>query len=247
MIFSAAVLSVLLLPVALARPRPDVSNPTVDLESFKTTSNSGPAQALEAAFRNLRSSNSSEVSAAAVVATRNELIESRCDDVIVIFARGTTELGNVGDGVGPAFFDALVALEPGRVIIQGVNDYPADIWGYLGGGSDSGAKDMANSVQRAATQCPTSKIVLSGFSQGAQVTHKAAKLISTALYPKVAAIVLFGDPKNGDAFPGSLNANVKTFCRHGDLICDGLPIPTDAHSHYEDDGPEAAAYVAARV
>ncbi|PWW77665.1 Carbohydrate Esterase Family 5 protein [Tuber magnatum] len=245
MIFSAAVLSVLL-PAALARPRPDVSSLAVDFRSFRTTPDSSPVETLQAALRKIRADKAGKTTSAAVAATRSELIAGRCNDIIVIFARGTTEPGNVGDDVGPSFFDALAALEPGRVIVQGVN-YPADILGYLQGGSDSGASDMADLVGRAASQCPDSKIVLSGFSQGAQVTHKAAKKIPTSLQPKVAAIVLFGDPNNGAAFPGTLNANVKTFCHEGDLICHGLPIPTEAHLHYEDDAPEAAAFVAARV
>jgi hypothetical protein len=35
--------------------------------------------------------------------------------------------GNVGDDVGPALFDALAKLEPGRVIVQGVNNYAATV------------------------------------------------------------------------------------------------------------------------
>ncbi|TGZ80869.1 cutinase-domain-containing protein [Ascodesmis nigricans] len=181
------------------------------------------------------------------ITTRNELIEGGCKPIIVIFARGTTEPGNVGDDVGPSFFDNLELLEPGRVLIQGVNNYPADIWGYLGGGSESGADDMAASVARAISQCPSSKIVLSGFSQGAQVTHKAAARMPTAHRSYVGAIVLFGDPNNGTPFPGVLNNNVLTFCNDGDLICDGWPIPTSDHSNYENDGPAAAKYVADRL
>lgn len=59
--------------------------------------------------------------------------------------------------------------------------------------------------------------------------------------------MLFGDPNNGDPFPGSLNSNVKTFCHDGDLICDGWPIPMPAHATYEYDAPAAAEYVAARL
>jgi cutinase len=51
---------------------------------------------------------------------------------------------------------------------------------------------MAASVKLAAKQCPGSKVVMSGFSQGAQVTHKAAELLDQSLYSVVGAIVLFG-------------------------------------------------------
>jgi cutinase len=46
------------------------------------------------------------------------------------------------------------------------------------------------------------EVVLSGFSQGAQVTHKAAKQLSTSQYKFVGAIVLFGDPNNGERSAG---------------------------------------------
>jgi hypothetical protein len=85
------------------------------------------------------------------------------------------------------------------------------------------------------------------YSEGAQVTHLAAGYIPEDLYSNVSAIVLFGDPDNGDAFPGSLNDNVKAFCNDGDLICHGLPIVLEAHLHYDHDVGKAAAFIAARV
>lgn len=51
----------------------------------------------------------------------------------------------------------------------------------------------------------------------------------------------------GDAFPGTLNNNVKTFCNEGDLICDGLPIPLGPHGSYELNADDAAKYVADRL
>lgn len=89
--------------------------------------------------------------------------------------------------------------------------------------------------------------MLSGYSQGAQVTHKAAKQISTALHPRIAAIVVFGDPNNGDAFPGTLNNNVKTFCNAGDLICSGQAIILAPHLRYGSDAGAAAQFVAGKV
>lgn len=95
--------------------------------------------------------------------TRNDLIDGECKEVTVIFARGTTEAGNVGSIAGPPFFDALDdVLGRGTVAIQGV-DYPADIAGYLAGGSREGARTMAGLVSEAVTKCPDTKIVISGY------------------------------------------------------------------------------------
>lgn len=152
--------SLLLAPsFVLASPRAQSASASASVPA--TTPKPSPAEALETAFRNLRASK--ESSLAAVVTTRNELLDGGCAPIIVLFARGTTEPGNVGDDVGPQFFDQLSLLRPGKVIVQGTNDYPASIWDYLLGGSDTAAVSMASQVVRAAAQCKTSKIVLSGF------------------------------------------------------------------------------------
>ena len=74
--------------------------------------------------------------------TYNELGGS-CKPYTVIFARGTSEPGNVGILVGPPFFDALrTAVGASSLTIQGVNDYDADIAGYIAGGDAGGSKEM---------------------------------------------------------------------------------------------------------
>ncbi|KAF8448374.1 cutinase-domain-containing protein [Terfezia claveryi] len=178
---------------------------------------------------------------------RNDLEQGKCAPNIIIFARGTSEIGNMGSGVGVPLQNAVDAVLPGRVIYQGVNNYPAIVAGYLNGGSDIGAKNMAGQVNRAAIQCPGSRVFLSGYSQGAQVTHKAAALIPASQRRIVAGIVVFGDPDEGDAFPGTLNNNVLTICNPGDLICLGLPAPFGPHFDYAKTTPQAAAYIKARA
>ena len=67
---------------------------------------------------------------------------SGCKDMTVIFARGTTEPGNVGLVTGPPFFDALTAMIGSNSLdIQGV-DYPASIEGFLLGGDATGSQTM---------------------------------------------------------------------------------------------------------
>lgn len=118
---------------------------------------------------------------------RNELAE--CKPVTVIFARGTIELGNVGSIAGPPFFNALeVLLGSDKVAIQGV-DYPATIGGYLQGGSPEGASKAADLIMQAASQCPDTQIVLSGYSQGAQVIHLGVAKTSPEIAARVTAVV----------------------------------------------------------
>lgn len=74
--------------------------------------------------------------------TYNEL-GGTCKTYTVIFARGTTEPGNVGILVGPPFFNALQSLVgTSALTIQGVNDYSASIDGYLEGGDPAGSAEM---------------------------------------------------------------------------------------------------------
>lgn len=74
--------------------------------------------------------------------TYNELGQA-CTEYTVIFARGTTEPGNVGILVGPPFFKALESLVGSSALtIQGVNDYSASVEGYLEGGDPVGSAEM---------------------------------------------------------------------------------------------------------
>ena len=118
---------------------------------------------------------------------RNEL--SECKPMTVIFARGTIELGNVGSITGPPFFNALENLVgEENVAVQGV-DYPATILGYLEGGDKGGAAKAASLLEQAASQCPDTQIVLSGYSQGAQVVHLGAAQVSAEVAARIAAVV----------------------------------------------------------
>jgi hypothetical protein len=66
-----------------------------------------------------------------------------CTAYTVIFARGTSEPGNVGILVGPPFFDGLRPLVGSSgLTIQGVNDYSASVDGYLEGGDPAGSTEM---------------------------------------------------------------------------------------------------------
>ncbi|KAG6855912.1 hypothetical protein H0H87_009478 [Tephrocybe sp. NHM501043] len=161
-------------------------------------------------------------------------LESRqsCAAVTVYFARGTTEPGTLGTIVGPPFQAALQTALAGQTLEFVGIPYPATIAGFLVGGDQGGATTMANDVTAKASSCPNTKIVISGYSQGAQVTHLAAGKLSSSVQSRVNAVVVFGDPDNGQAFPGPINGHVKTFCASGDLICEGQAIVLPPHLSY---------------
>ncbi|KAI5857056.1 cutinase-domain-containing protein [Tricharina praecox] len=247
--FTAAILSALPL-LALAAPTASPAAVTaadaIELELFKKSMLEGYGNLFKKGIQEREAEGAIEARQL-FSSTRNELTAGRCADAIVIFARGTTETGNVGTVLSGPLFRAISDETNGRAIFQGVNDYPADIAGYLAGGSRSGARNMAGLVTRARSQCPSGKVFMIGYSQGAQVTHLAGDLIPTADRAAVGGVVVFGDPNRGDRFPGTLNNNVLTICDLADPICYGIPLPIGEHLNYGPDAPQAARWIAQRV
>ncbi|CZR62626.1 related to cutinase precursor [Phialocephala subalpina] len=177
--------------------------------------------------------------------TFNDLTNgSGCKAMTVVFARGTTETGNVGTLAGPPFFNALSAkVGAGNMAVQGV-DYPADIPGFLAGGDKAGSALMAKMVGQAMTQCPNTKVVMAGYSQGGQLVHNAAKMLSASQSKAVSSAVIFGDPNNGDAVGSIPAAKTKVICHTGDNICAHGDVILAPHLTYGNDAGTAASFAA---
>jgi cutinase len=88
--------------------------------------------------------------------TFNQLTDgSACRDVSLIFARGTTSPGNVGEAgsEGPTFFNAVASrVGAARLAVQGVN-YSASILGFLSGGDAAGGTTMFNLINDVSLSC----------------------------------------------------------------------------------------------
>jgi cutinase len=207
---------------------------------------------------------------AGTAATANAADDS-CAAVEVVFARGTFESPGVG-ATGQAFVDALNARLPGQSVnAYGVN-YPASL---DFGQAAAGVTDAVNRVQTIANECPSTKIVLGGYSQGAAVAGYTTSSSVPAGFTlpaglsgplpadvasHVAAVVLFGTPNNwvlgladssappiaiGDAYTGK----TIQLCAPGDPICFPGGLDRSAHSSYKNNGmaDQAADYVAGRL
>lgn len=176
-----------------------------------------------------------------------------CPDVQVVFARGTGEPPGVGP-TGQAFVDNLRS----RVGAESFDVYPvnypaSDQWDT---GLD-GIRDAGAHVVSTAHECPRTKMVLGGYSQGAAVMGFVTSAavpdgIDPATVPKplapkvadhVAAVVLFGMPNvRAMNFLGqppvvigpTYAAKTIKVCVAQDPVCsDGLNFA--AHDTYADD------------
>jgi hypothetical protein len=126
---------------------------------------------------------------------------------------GTTNNGGMGGQVYQSYLQLSDALSAdGKTITAEAVDYPAapvplegGIGGWLGFlGSVGDGTDAAGEQFAAFTkQCPDTKVVLAGYSQGAMVIHR--NLYKLADDPQVAAALLIAD---GDRLPTDTTINM---------------------------------------
>jgi cutinase-like protein len=190
-----------------------------------------------------------------------------CPDVEAVFARGTGEPPGVG-GTGGPFVDALRSAVGSKSLdVYPVNYEASSDFGdriQFAQSVVDGIKDAGSHIEATAANCPKTRIVLGGFSQGAAV----AGFVTSASIPSgipaeymsflpkpmppevanhVAAVVLFGKPSNqwlqnygAPAITiGPLYApKTDELCAAGDTICNGDPggTPSFAHAEYPVNG-----------
>lgn len=183
-----------------------------------------------------------------------------CPDVELIFARGTSEPAGIGR-VGQALSNQLAATLGGRTLGTYAVNYPAS-YDFLA--AADGAVDATNRLTEMAEQCPDTRFVLGGYSQGAAVVdmlmgipplgQKVGEVGSAAPLPqslasKVAAVAVFGNPAT--KFGNPVSVAMAPFAGKGiDLCADGDPICSHgrnpfAHTSYEktDMVSQAAGFV----
>ncbi|KAI0477056.1 putative cutinase [Xylariaceae sp. FL0804] len=167
-----------------------------------------------------------------------------CEEVTVLFARGTDEPGNVGDLVGPPLFRFLepkLAAAGYSYSIMGVN-YTASVENYLNGDASEGTT-MADEITNIYSQCPDTKLVLGGYSQGGALVHNAAADLPASTMAKVAAITIFGDPDSSSAVAGIDASRVDIICHDGDNICEHGDVILLQHLTYAEDCDAASDFI----
>ena len=190
-----------------------------------------------------------------------------CSDVDLVFARGTGEPVGLGF-VGDAFSNSLRTKLGGKSLNVYAVQYPATIDFPR---AVDGINDAAAHIQATVANCPKTKIVLGGFSQGAAVAgfvtadvvppgaadSGVTGPLPPAVADHVAAVALFGKPSPrfmnfvnqpeiviGPAYAGKTLDS----CVPGDPICsEGGDF--SLHNQYVDDGrvDQAADYVVGKL
>ncbi|PYH45980.1 cutinase family protein [Aspergillus saccharolyticus JOP 1030-1] len=184
----------------------------------------------------------------------NDLTSGSCKDVTLIFARGSTEMGNMGTVIGPPLCTALKSkLGDDKVACQGVGgQYTAGlIQNDLPQNTDPASISAAKSVfEEAASKCPNTKIVAGGYSQGSAVIDNAVQEVSSSIRDQIKGVVLFGFTRNVQdhgQIPNYPKDDVKVYCAVGDLVCDDTLIVTAMHLTYGMDAGDAANFLASKV
>ncbi|MEV0686235.1 cutinase family protein [Nocardia sp. NPDC050378] len=189
-----------------------------------------------------------------------------CVDVHVVAARGTNEPGGVwsryklgtvvGNPVFAAIDDALArSTNAYRVQYPASHEQPASV--------QAGNRDLVDHVVERAAACPDQKFVLVGYSQGANVVDNSIGVSSEGarvggpivatlpveLAPRIAAILLFGNPIRGMGreVTGLYADRTYDVCNDNDPVCDPQGTDWNVHLQYQRYAGEAAAFVAARV
>lgn len=191
----------------------------------------------------------------ALTATIPSAAAEPCSDVEVIFARGTGEAPGVG-GNGQLFVDTLRAQAGGKSVSVYAVNYPAS-QDYANSVA-AGAGDASAHVQSTAANCPNTRMVLGGFSQGASVVDSITESMPSEVADHVAAVAVLGNPKSTYAaklFGGPLPAISPLYApKTIDLCVQDEPFCSEggnwlAHDFYGFTGltVKAAAFAAGRL
>jgi cutinase len=208
-------------------------------------------------------------------------VQSSCPDVLAIDLRGSGETKGMLSPPGQAFSDALQKTLSYKNVQSVPLNYPAvggkwaligakvrvAFWGKYYASVTIGKRALTVVIKELDQSCPSTKVILVGYSQGA---HVAGDVYWSLSAKKVYGAVLFGDPKFGPAngvvnkhsfdpwYHGQLGKRKKltgykathlmSFCHVADPVCQNLPLGTirrirfAGHENYQSLGePQVAA------
>lgn len=187
-----------------------------------------------------------------VGSTATEFTDGGCKDIIMLFARGSTETGNMGTICGPQTANAVkAAFGADKVAVEGI-EYAAALSTNFGpGGADRrGIAEMERLIAQANTDCPNSMLVVGGYSQGAALTHRAVEDLPQAQKDQIVAAFTFGDTQNqqdNGQIPNFPPEKTNVICNRGDAVCSGTLNILPPHLQYGARADEQAQFINSKL
>jgi len=188
-------------------------------------------------------------------ATQNDLQSGTCKKVILIFARASTEPGNMGMSMGPVVCSGLKKNFPDQVACQGVGGaYSAGLAENVApaGTTPAAIAEATKMFTTANSKCPQAVLVAGGYSQGTAVMMNSISKLPANIKSKLAGVVLFGYTKNGQkkgGIPDFPQGKIHVYCSSSDGVCNGALLVTAGHFSYMGDGsgPQSIAFLTEKI
>ncbi|TID27977.1 hypothetical protein E2P81_ATG00730 [Venturia nashicola] len=149
----------------------------------------------------------------------------KCAPNILIFSKGTLEPTQYGVTVGVTLtkgWDSNWTVYPVAYNPTVSGDFCLGLPGGMV------ARDILN---EAAAKCPTSKIFMTGYSQGAMVVRNGVAYANDSARALVRGVLAFGDPFQGSPIKG-YDGPLVTYCKPDDGVCGGNFELSGAHLSY---------------
>jgi cutinase len=216
--------------------------------------------------------------------TARPLLSSHtCADLVVVGARGSMQSADRNLGVGTEVRVTVEQLARRLHRRSGVTVHVEPVLydssptptaaGFLRNTAAGGTLAL-DRLASLATECPSSRFALVGFSQGAHVVHTAAMAVPTSVRSRIALVAMIADPTDnpddpitrwsyaaeptrghgrlgaGPPIPTALRRAAISFCVAGDAICNDRGAPgsgqSPTHKHFYE-RPATARVTAARL
>jgi hypothetical protein len=182
------------------------------------------------------------------------LTADRCADLIVLGVRGQAQSARAAAGVGAEVQNSMLALVEQlrggvRVRLEAIR-YPASAATSAAAFDHDVEKGRLRLLARHATlgsACPHSRFALMGYSEGADVVHRAVATLSATQASNIAVVAVLGDPlrlptdhvatvsygsghlngrgsiHEGPRWSKAVSDRVITFCHADDNVCNAPP------------------------
>jgi len=160
-------------------------------------------------------------------------IQAGCKPETLLYARGSIESGEFGNiaKIGATVQESFTKAGWDAIGLKKSDGYDAVMDNNFCAGLPGGVACIPW-LNKHVADCPNTKFILGGYSQGAMVARICIAFANEASKKAVKGLLLFGDPMNGADNKGISSDRIKTICDAGDGVCSGKFKISGAHLSY---------------